>query len=93
MPKLEKGHGRPRIERGHDLPEVGDGAYLVTAFFALNSGALLPWAEIDAYARMTGVISEAWEAELMRAMSVAYLEGLRAGEDPLAYSPLEMQAL
>lgn len=76
------------------LPDVAGGEYMRDAFIALGMArdGVLPWAEIDAFARLTGGISDAWEAHTLRLMSAAYLDGLQLGEDPLAIPPMEQEA-
>ena len=49
----------------------------------------LRWSEIDAYGRSTGVLTEPWEMQAVRDMSVAYLDGLKRGENPLGKPPWE----
>lgn len=73
------------------LPNVDGGEYMRDAFLALGMSrdGVLSWQEIDAYARLTGDIGDPWEAHTIRAMSLAYLDGLRLGEDPLAIPPIE----
>lgn len=75
------------------MPMVDAGGYLVRAFQEIGrlsigfSLAPLTWAEIDAYARLTGEIKEPFEAKIIRRMSEAYLEGFRAGEDEFSIPP------
>ncbi len=49
----------------------------------------LPWSEIAAFAAVTGAIAEPWEAQQLRAMSEAYVDGLRLGRDPVAVAPMD----
>lgn len=91
-PKTDKQTApKPRISQFSKppLPQITAGAYLRDAFLAVQVGELVPWSEIDAYTRLTGVLCEAWEAELIRSMSLEYLSGKRLGEDPFAYPPYE----
>lgn len=82
------------------LPEIDGGEYLIEALGA--EGALgwattdgmgnilpLPWSEISAFSTVTEVIAEPWEAQQLRAMSQAYVAGLRLGRDPLAVAPMD----
>ena len=73
------------------LPEITVGGYLKDAFLSLGMArdGALSWQEIESFSRLTGDISEPWEAHTVRAMSIAYLDGQRLGEDPLAISPME----
>jgi hypothetical protein len=75
------------------MPEVTAGQYLVEAFNELGrvsagfSMIPLTWGEIDAYARLTGEISERFEARALRRMSAAYIEGYRLSEDEFSIPP------
>lgn len=77
------------------LPPLASGGYLYNAFreagmVSMGFGQMpLTWAEIDAYARLTGEITTPFEARMLRAMSQAYLSGLRAGEDEFSIPPWE----
>lgn len=72
------------------LPDVASGAYMRDAFLALGMAreGVLAWQEIDAYGRLSGGL-DPWEAQMLRSMSSAYLDGQRVGEDPLAIPPIE----
>lgn len=50
----------------------------------------LRWSEIDAYARLTGDITQPWEARTVRAMSEAYCRWRKLGEDALCMTPDEV---
>jgi hypothetical protein len=52
----------------------------------------LQWAELDAFARLSGEITEDWEAPALMAMSRAYLKGKTDGADPFKISPIERAA-
>lgn len=54
--------------------------------------ARLQWHEVDAYARLSGEITEDWEAPALVAMSCAYLKGKTDGADPFKISPIERAA-
>lgn len=78
------------------LPDVGPGQYLVDAFqvmgfahYGFEGMAPQTWAEIDAFARSSQRISAGWEAELLRAMSVAYVNENQKASDPLRIAPME----
>lgn len=88
-----------RLKQPLGLPRIEAGEYLLEAMFRLgpmrNSGmaATAPdWAEIQAFARLTGRISEPWEAEALFDMCQGYNEAREAGENPLAISPAEVAA-
>lgn len=81
-----------------DLPELGGLRYLVEAMMRLGpvkSDGMgtrpADWPEIDAFARVTGRISDPWEAEALHAMCAGYLDELRAGADPLSVAPSERE--
>ena len=82
-----------REGRSTALPTLQAGGYLLEAFTAMGmvcqGPSVLTWAEIDAFARLTGAIAEPWEAGLLRQMSVEYLAGFREGDDPLSIPPAE----
>lgn len=95
-----KSWGESRLERYRasqnslpPMPVIKAGQYLVEAFNELgrvSSGfSMIPltWAEIDAYARLTGEITERFEARALRRMSVAYIEGYRLSEDEFSIPP------
>lgn len=56
----------------------------------MHTGEVIPWAEIDAYSRLTGWAFDHWEAGMVHSMSLEYLAGLALGEDPFAYAPYEL---
>lgn len=96
---------RPRKTRAQEIIEAGgqppflhcsNGRHLVDALQDLGNYsvtetgiAALTWAEIGAYANATGLISEAWEMQTVRAMSEAFVQGLREGEDVFSIPPAE----
>lgn len=51
----------------------------------------LTWPELWAFGQATQTITEPWEYEALAAMSRAYLEGWRHGENPLAIAPSELE--
>ncbi|MCC0013869.1 MAG: hypothetical protein H6881_08325 [Rhodobiaceae bacterium] len=53
--------------------------------------AIIPtaWAEIDAFGRATGILSEPWEYVALRKMCVAYFAGMKSGEDVFSIPPME----
>jgi hypothetical protein len=80
--------------RRQPMPPLDAGQYLADAFGEIGritstgfGPVPLTWAEIDAYARQTGTLSEPWEARCLRAMSHAYLEGLEIGKNALGREP------
>lgn len=85
--------------RGRDLrlPVLDAGQYLVEAMQIL--GPLRPglaearatdWPEIAAFAGATERLSEPWEIETLAAMCAGYCAALKAGEDPLAIAPVDL---
>lgn len=88
-----------RLKEPLGLPELDEGEYLIEAFFRLgptrnNGMSVTPtdWSEIKSFADLTGRISEPWEAEVLFDMCRGYHEARLAGEDPLAMSPVEIEA-
>lgn len=86
-----------RLKEPLGLPDISFGEYLLEAMFRLgptrcNGMAVTPadWSDIDAFARLTGRISEPWEAEILHDMCQAYHDARQAGENPLAMSPVEL---
>lgn len=51
--------------------------------------APLPWAEVDAFARNSPELSEAWEAEILVRMSQKYLSEKAKGAEALTMEPME----
>ena len=76
------------------MPNLVAGRYLAEAFRDLGrftstgfGPVPLTWTEINAFACQTGVISEPWEARCVRDMSVAFLDGIEVGKNPLGKAP------
>lgn len=77
------------------LPALDGGEYLVEAMLRLGpmrqtGFGLRPadWAEIDAFARLTGRVTEPWEAEVLFEMCAGYCAEYEAGEDLAADPPM-----
>lgn len=51
----------------------------------------LSWADVDAYARLTGAISEPWEARWLYRASAAYCEEMGRGKNPLCIAPVDRE--
>lgn len=103
MPKDCEGESRlkraQRLKEPLGLPELDEGEYLIEAMFRLvptrnNGMSVSPtdWSEIEAFAQLTGRISEPWEAEVLFDMCRGYHEARIAGEAPLAMPPVEIEA-
>jgi len=78
------------------LPKLDAGEYLIDAMFVMRptrsngmGEVAADWDTIDAFARVSGRISEPWEAETLFAMCEAYHKGLDAGVNPLAIAPVD----
>lgn len=78
------------------LPDLDAGGYLVEAMLRLGpmrsdgmGERQADWPEIDAFARLTGRITEAWEAELLHDMCAAYTQERSQGENPLTIPPVD----
>ena len=52
----------------------------------------LSWLEIDAYVRLTGAVSEPWEARWLHQASAAYCEEVERGKSPLCIAPVDRGA-
>lgn len=78
------------------MPELAGGDYLLDAMQRLGpirateaGPRAADWPEIHAFAAATGAITEPWEAQAMRDMCRAYLDGLTTGAEPLSIAPVE----
>ena len=49
----------------------------------------LEWPDIDCYARRTGTVTEAWEASILRHMSIAFANGLQEGKNAFSIAPVD----
>lgn len=75
--------------------QVGAGAYLWDALFeagpikrtGMGDTMPLEWVDLVAYSEGSGTVSPGEELRILRAMSRAFLDGLRAGENPLSKDP------
>jgi len=94
----KKTRAREIIEAGGQPPflHCSNGRHLIEALQDLGNYSVteagidaLTWLEIKSYADATGLVSEAWELQTVRAMSEAFVQGLREGEDPLSIPPTE----
>lgn len=84
-----------RQKAGTDLglPELGVWRYVAglmmetgwCAVDGMGNRQPLPWTEIVAFASHAGLTE--WERSVVRAMSVAYLDGLSVGEEPGGIAP------
>lgn len=88
-----------RLGQPLGLPELDGTEYLIEAMFRLgpirSDGMGLrsaDWPEIDAFARLTGRVSEPWEFEALFDMCSGYFAAHEAGADPLAMSPAQIEA-
>jgi len=86
-------------KRGRDLrlPVLDAGRYLIEAMQlvgpmrpGLAEARATDWPEIEAFARATERLSEPWEIETLAAMCAGYCAALKAGEDPLAIAPVDL---
>lgn len=88
-----------RLRQPLGLPELDGGEYLIDAMFRLgpiraDGMGLRPadWPEIDAFARLTRRLSAPWEFEALFDMCAGYFAAHEAGQDPLAMSPVQIEA-
>jgi len=79
------------------LPDLDGAEYLLEAMFALGptrstgmSEAPTGFAEIEAFAAVSGRVDEAWEKEALHAMCVAYVDARSTGDHPLAREPVDV---
>lgn len=87
------------LDQAMEMPDVGDFDYLWQAFIemgpvqntAMGSQAW-DWSNVEAFARVTGLVDEAWELRLLRRMSASFLAERNSGERIFAMTPL-MQVL
>lgn len=86
-------------QRGRELrlPVLDAGQYLVEAMQLLGpirsglaEARATDWPEIEPFARATERLSEPWEIETLAAMCAGYCAALKAGEDPLAIAPVDV---
>jgi hypothetical protein len=87
-------------ENGIQLPELTAGQYLVDAMLMLGpirSTGMGPrptdWPEIEAFARLTGRISEPWEAETLHAMCLEYVAEYQCGDQLLRRPPMDARRM
>lgn len=101
-PKRNGKEGRPRIQARRDagaplnLPQITARRDLLDAMMAedgigwcqidgMGERRPLPWAEIVAFGAHQGL--DEWERGTIRALSLAYLDGLEIGADPAGVAP------
>lgn len=72
---------------GYLLEALGDAG----TFKRDAMGNLIPldWLDIDAFARRTGDITEAWECKALLKMSAAFVRGLNEGESVFSVAPID----
>ena len=57
------------------------------SFDQMGGAAPVTWSEISAFSREAGLNLEPWEARQIRAMSVAYVNGMARGKEPMKVCP------
>lgn len=84
------------------LVEVGGYGYLLNWLLdhegglgpvrGMGMGGLQPvdWSDITHFRLNLKLELEAWEAQILKAMSARYLSGLERGKNPLARSPIDL---
>lgn len=85
------------IDENHNLlqlPEIGSCEYLVKILFdigpCLNLGmglCALSWTDISSWQECTGVELDAWQANLIRRLSIEYAQEYSAASDPNRPAP------
>jgi len=53
----------------------------------------LDWLDIKAFADMTGAVTEAWEASILRRMSIAFANGLHEGKSAFSIAPVDREPI
>ena len=79
------------------MPALGAERYLIDALLEAGPAGHDPmagqrplsWVELDAWARLTGAISEPWEARWLYEASGAYCEEVERGKNPLTIAPVD----
>jgi hypothetical protein len=77
----EAGDERPQL----DLPEIGFGAQIVDYLFEIGpttGGEVITFTEMRAWSEASGVQLDAWESEMVRRLSSAYLAEYDAAQSP-----------
>ena len=79
------------------MPDIGGVGYLLDmmapeglawcSFGQMGGVEPVSWSEISSFSREAGLYLEPWEARQLRAMSVAYVQGLARGNEPMKVSP------
>lgn len=79
------------------LPEISGVDYLLDMMMAeglgwcsfdqMGGATAVTWSEINSFSTGAGLELEPWEARQLRAMSVAYVNGMERGREPMTVSP------
>jgi hypothetical protein len=79
------------------LPDVSGVEYLLEmmapegigwcTFDHMGGAEPIEWSEIRSFSKEAGIYLEPWESSQLRAMSVAYVNGLARGREPMTVSP------
>jgi len=79
-----------------DMPDLGPASYLFEIFqqtgkCAKSDQGFIPisWAELDAFRVLSQSFSPGFEAEVLREMSVGYVQGVTIGFDEFGKPPYE----
>lgn len=81
------------------LPTLHEERYLIDmlweagpcSFDGMGGPRAMTWADLHAYAVLTGAITEPWEARWLQKASAAYLEELERGKRPLTIAPVDRE--
>ena len=86
-------------DAGRPVPfvQVHACAYLLEALIeagpvksdGMGNRVALDWTDLKAYADMTGAVTEAWEASMLRRMSMAFANGLQEGKGAFSIAPVD----
>ena len=57
----------------------------------MGNRVALDWHDIKAFADLTGAVTEAWEASMLRRMSMAFANGLQEGKSAFSIAPVDRE--
>jgi len=88
-------------DAGRPVPfvQVQACAYLLEALIeagpvksdGMGNRVALDWLDLKAYADLTGAVTEAWEASMLRRMSIAFANGLQEGKSAFSIAPVNRE--
>ena len=88
-------------DAGRPVPfvQVHACAYLLEALIeagpvksdGMGNRVALDWHDIKAFADLTGAVTEAWEASMLRRMSMAFANGLQEGKNAFSIALVDRE--